>query len=169
MLKLRPYKACDARIITSWIKSEFTFRQWCADRYDAYPITAEMLNAYYDRERDNDSVWGMTAFDEQGVAGHFTMRFPGETRREVRIGFVIVDNSRRGRGCGRELMSLAIKYAFDFLGVDKISLGVFANNAAAIRCYRASGFQEAPLNPPESCLCMGERWPCIKMEINRRS
>lgn len=41
MLRLRPYKACDAAAITKWIKSEYAFRQWSADRYEHYPITSD--------------------------------------------------------------------------------------------------------------------------------
>ena len=47
MLRLRPYKNCDADIIASWIKNEYAFRQWCADRYDRYPISGADINAHY--------------------------------------------------------------------------------------------------------------------------
>lgn len=69
MLRLRPYKACDAKIITKWLKNEYAFRQWSADRYEKYPITAEDMNLYYDRDKDNAGIWGMTAFDETGIVG----------------------------------------------------------------------------------------------------
>ena len=36
MLRLRPYKKCDAKYIVSWIKDEISFRKWCADRYESY-------------------------------------------------------------------------------------------------------------------------------------
>lgn len=48
MLRLRPYKKCDAAHICSWIKDERTFRRWSADRFDHYPVTAEDINAYYE-------------------------------------------------------------------------------------------------------------------------
>lgn len=48
MLRLRPYKACDAETIVSWIGDERAFRQWCAGRFPAYPITAADLNRHYD-------------------------------------------------------------------------------------------------------------------------
>lgn len=51
MLRLRPYKACDTEIIVTWLKNEYAFRQWSADRYDAYPLTAQEMNAYYDRDK----------------------------------------------------------------------------------------------------------------------
>ncbi len=168
MLRLRPYKACDAEVITKWLKDEYAFRQWSADRYDKYPITPDDMNAYYDRDKDSGRIWGMTAFDETGVAGHFTMRFPDEKNlSEIRLGFVIVDSQRRGKGYGKEMLSLAIRYGFEILRADKISLGVFENNRAAIRCYEACGFQRVSLPVPESYRCMGEDWNCIEMELTR--
>lgn len=53
MLRLRPYKACDAEVITAWLKSEYAFCQWSADRYDNYPICADDMNTCYDKERNN--------------------------------------------------------------------------------------------------------------------
>ena len=72
MLKLRPYKPCDAQVILSWCKDEVTFRRWTSDRYDTYPITAEDMNKkYIDCNGDcpePDNFFPMTAFDENGVA-----------------------------------------------------------------------------------------------------
>lgn len=42
-LRLRPYKPCDAKEIVTWCKDEFAFRQWSADRWETYPLTAENL------------------------------------------------------------------------------------------------------------------------------
>ena len=165
MLRLRPYKACDAQIITKWLKSEYAFRQWSADRYEKYPITPDDMNLYYVSDKNNEKIWGMTAFDDTGIIGHFTMRFPNDNNlEEIRLGFVIVDDKVRGRGYGREMLSLAIQYAFDFVKVKKISLGVFENNIAAIKCYESCGFQRVKLENAECYHCMGEIWDCIEME-----
>ena len=43
MLRLRPFKKCDADTIVSWIKNERIFRFWCADRFENYPITGDDL------------------------------------------------------------------------------------------------------------------------------
>ena len=165
MLRLRPYKACDAELITSWFQDEYAFRQWSADRYDKYPIDADDMNDYYDKERNNTKNFAMTAFDDRGVIVHFTMRYAqDENLDEVRLGFVIVDNKKRGKGFGKEMVSLAVQFAFDFLKVKKVSLGVFENNQTALHCYRACGFTAVPTRRAESYLCMGETWNCIEME-----
>lgn len=166
MLRLRPYKACDAQSITKWLGDEYAFRQWSADRYDKYPITADDMNAYYDRDKNNGRIFGMTAFDDTGIVGHFTLRFPDDdSLDEVRLGFVIVDDKKRRKGYGKELVFLAIRYAFDFVGADKVSLGVFENNQAAICCYRSCGFEEVEWDVTESYQCMGETWNCVEMEV----
>ena len=166
MIRIRPYKACDAQAIIKWIKGEYAFRQWSADRYERYPISADDMHSYYERDRNNERVWAMTAVDDPGLIGHFTMRFPNDDSfDEIRLGFVIVDDERRGNGYGKEMLSLAVRYAFDFVKVKKISLGVFENNKPAIRCYESCGFKRVTLENTECYRCMGEVWNCIEMEM----
>ena len=65
------------------------------------------------------------------------------------------------------MLTLAMKYAFDFVKVKKISLGVFENNKAAIKCYESCGFKRVQLKNAESYHYMGEIWTCIEMELVR--
>lgn len=123
MLKLRPYKTWDAAEILSWCKDEVTFRRWTSDRYDAYPITAEDMNRKYincngDCE-DPDNFYPMTAFDENGLAGHLIMRFVDAEKSVLRFGFVILNDAMRGKGYGKEMIRLALKYAFEILRASK--------------------------------------------------
>lgn len=105
MLKLRQYKSCDAQAITSWLKNEYAFRQWSADRYENYPITADDMNNYYSQYSDKD-LCKLTAVDENGIVGHLTIRFIDDARKIARFGFVIVDDTKRGQGYGKQLFCL---------------------------------------------------------------
>ena len=80
------------------------------------------------------------------------------------MGFVIVDDSKRGRGLGKSLVNMAVDYAFKQLGAKKVSLGVFENNTSAIHCYESAGFHRASRPETESYECLGETWNCIEME-----
>ena len=131
MLRLRPYKKCDAKRIVSWIKDEISFRKWCADRYNKYPINENDINSYYSTMEDLDTFFPMTAFDETGIVGHLIMRFIDENKKILRFGFIIVDDKKRGQGYGKEMLQLSIKYAFEILKIQKITLGVFDNNKSA--------------------------------------
>lgn len=168
-LSLRPYKPLDAVVITSWLKSEYLMRQWCADRYEHYPITPEDMNAYYERYIDGQRSRALTMMDDnEEVAGYITLRIPADELSEQRIGFVIVDDSKRGRGLGKALVRMAVGYAFNTLGATKVSLGVFENNPSAIRCYEAAGFERVDKPEKECYQCLGETWKCIEMECHNK-
>ncbi|MEI3156386.1 MAG: GNAT family protein [Muribaculaceae bacterium] len=92
------------------------------------------------------------------------LRTPADDSTEQRLGFVIVDDSKRGRGLGNALVSMAVKYAFEELGATKVSLVIFENNPSAIHCYEAAGFHRVSLPETESYECLGETWNCIEME-----
>lgn len=165
MLRLRPYKACDAEKIISWIKDERTFYKWSADRYKKYPITADDMNALYDASAFSDGFFEMTVFDETGAVGHLIMRFTDEEQKILRFGFVIVDDTKRGKGYGKQMLKLAIKYAFEILMVDKITIGVFENNESAYHCYLSVGFRDT--GRVECYPILGEEWNCRELELER--
>lgn len=166
MLRLRPYKPCDAEYIVKWITDEKMFFQWSADRMGEYPLTADKLKDHYKQAEDSDTFWQMTAIDDSKVpVGHFIMRFTNDELKSVRLGFIIVDSSIRGKGYGKEMLKLAIKYAFEILKVEEITLGVFANNPAAFHCYEAAGFRELESNSRCSYSINGEMWECIEMHV----
>lgn len=167
MLKLRPYKECDAKTIVSWLRDEYSFRQWGADRFESYPLTAVALNSHYAAFRDSDTLFPFTAYDDRGVAGHMIMRFTDDEKKVVRFGFIIVDYDRRGTGLGKEMILLAERYAFEFLGAERITLGVFENNPAAYHCYRAAGFKDVSTEEKETYSIFGEVWKCTEMELPR--
>ena len=166
-LTLRPYKPLDAAVITSWLKNEYLMRQWFADRYEHYPVTPEEMNTYYDRYIDGQRSRALTMVDNGDIVGYITLRNPADNPTEQRLGFVIVDDSKRGRGLGKVLVSIAVKYAFEALGATKVSLGVFENNPSAIHCYEAAGFHRVSLPETESYECLGEVWNCIEMEMKK--
>ena len=108
-----------------------------------------------------------TAFDENGIAGFFTLRNPGEKTDELRMGFVIIDPARRGCGTGKGMLLLGLRYAFDIYGARKVSLGVFENNESAYYCYKEAGFKDAVPDETEVYPVMGEEWKCKEMVIER--
>ncbi len=169
MLRLRPYRPGDAAAIVTWIRDEYAFRQWCADRFEHYPLTPDALNAHYSALADADWFYPMTAFDENGISGHLIMRFTDEQKTVLRFGFVIVDAARRGQGYGKEMLGLALKMAFEILKAETVTLGVFRNNPAALYCYKAAGFQEIAPEKPEYYRIFGEDWECIELKTEQIS
>lgn len=170
MLRLRPYKSCDAQVIASWIKDEKALFKWSSDRFGTFPLMAEHINDKYLKLNGDciepDNFYPVTAVDEDGVVGHLILRYTDESQETIRFGFVIVDDSKRGKGYGKEMLRLAQAYAFDIIRAKKITLGVFENNPSAYHCYKSVGFREVP-EKEITIEIGGEPWKCIEMEMRR--
>ncbi len=169
MLRLRPYIPSDARHILRWVHDETTFYRWSANKYAYYPIIPDDMNRAYAAAQARGIFYPMTAVDGDDIAGHLILRCPGADQSVVRFGFVIVDDAKRGAGYGREMLSLALAYAFSILRAEKVTLGVFADNLPAYRCYRALGFAETPLPEKKYYSILGANWECLELAIDRAS
>lgn len=167
MLRLRPYKKCDAEYIAGWVKDDATLQKWSAGTFGNYPLTAEKFHAYYANLENSSDFFELTAIDETCPVGHLFMKLMDEKMTTVRLGFVIVDDSKRGMHYGSKMIRLAARYAFDILGVEKITLAVFESNEAAQKCYLAAGFHFVELNPPKYYTINGEQWHCLEMEMTK--
>lgn len=115
MIRIRPYKTTDANTILSWCQDERAFYQWTAGVMGNYPITNDEF-AFV------ENLMPFTAFDENGVMGFFTFRNPSEATDELRLGFVIVNPSKRGAGYGKAMLQQGLKYAFEIYGAKRVSL-----------------------------------------------
>lgn len=78
-------------------------RQWCADRYERYPITPDDMNSYHQQYIDGHNSIALTMVDGEEIVGYITLRTPADDLSEQRLGFVIVDDSKRGKGLGKLL------------------------------------------------------------------
>lgn len=154
-------------MIIGWIRDETAFRKWSADRYDHYPICPEDIWNQYAFGVGAGTFFPMTAVEGDNVVGHMLMRFPCEDRKELRFGFVIVDDTKRGLGYGKQMLTLAVRYAFARFSIEKITLGVFENNPSAYYCYKAVGFQEVQTERTEYCHVLGQDWKCLELELVR--
>src|SRR5258708_16214683 len=70
----------------------------------------------------------------------------------------------RGRGVGSALMEAAIEWARE-RGLHKLSLGVFAHNAAGIALYRKFGFVEEGRRVKHMRRQSGELWDIVDMGL----
>jgi RimJ/RimL family protein N-acetyltransferase len=158
MMTLRPFSINDASTILSWCKDKHAFRLWSADRYKDFPAKPEDMIEQYEGE----NMYPLTAVMGDAIVGHILLRYPTEDRTLVRFGFVIVDDSKRGKGYGKQMLRLAIGYAQQELGAQKITLGVFCDNHSAIECYKSVGFR---ITGADAYQIDGEEWKGFEMEM----
>ena len=165
MLRLRPYKSCDAEKISEWIRDKDVFMKWGGTLFGEFSINAGIIDDKYRLQNggctEPDNFYPWIAFDdENGVVGHFIMRYINGDNRILRFGWVIVDDKIRGKGYGTEMLRLGLKYAFEILNVDVVTIGVYENNDRAHNCYKKLGFTDKEIVEKEP-------WNVIEMEIKK--
>ena len=165
-MRLRPYKPCDGDIVAGWLNDEKTHAMWSAGTY-SFPMTGDQINDRFDDGRDNPNEFMMTAIEDDGTpVGYFLLRNADWEAQSVHMGFIVVDSARRGKGNGKQMLTLAKKYCFEILGMRRITLGVFHINRRAIDCYESAGF--VPFGTEDETFNFnGREWKVIDMECVR--
>jgi ribosomal protein S18 acetylase RimI-like enzyme len=152
--EIRPARAGDARALAELFASVAEERDGIATEP---PVDVRERAALFARTADG-SVVAVT--DGQLI---------GMVHIEVsQFGFgdlaMLVDRGWRGRGVGSALVAAAIGWARG-QGLHKLSLEVFAHNAAAIGLYRKYGFAEEGRRPRQYRRASGELWDSIVMGL----
>lgn len=171
MLGLRPFKPTDADKIASWLQERNVYRMWGGGLIGAFPLSGDDIRKVYIEDNglceEEDNFYPLTACDEEGTVGHLILRYLNGDRKYIRFGWVIVDDSKRGKGYGKEMILKAQQYAFEIMNADKVCLGVFENNSAAYHCYKAAGFRPSTDREDSYTDVDGEKWKVIELEITR--
>jgi len=84
--------------------------------------------------------FSLRTLTDDKVIGFLSMWY-GAIHREVWVGVGIGDREYWGKGYGTDAMKLCLQYAFMELGAERVSLGLHAYNARALRAYEKAGFQ----------------------------
>jgi len=103
----------------------------------------------------------IVAVSDGQVIGHI---HTGVRRYGVGEVGMLVDREWRGRGVGSALLQAAIAWARD-QGLHKLSLEVFAHNAAGIALYRKCGFVEEGHRVKHYRRANGELWDSLVMGL----
>ncbi len=141
-MRIRPYiESRDYEKLEKWIDGERTHALWCANLVP-YPMTRNSFHHYLENNAKDfaDGAYVATERDEDAI-GFFCYSVNDEENTGF-LKFIIVDTDKRGIGCGKEMLQLALRYAFDITGVALVQLNVFDENFAAKRCYEKLGFVE---------------------------
>lgn len=171
MLRLRPYKSCDAKAIKSWLSDKKTFLLWGGEHFGEYPVTEEMINKKYFSDNggciEEDNFYPITAFDESGIVGHFIIRYLNGNNKLMRFGWVIVDDKKRGQKLGQQMLTLGLSYAFDILKAETVTIGVYEDNIPACCCYSSIGFHSSENIPDHYEETEGQKRKVCELEIKR--
>ena len=166
-MRIRPYIACkDYDEIKNWISDERTHAMWCANLIH-FPTEKDNFEEVMDgvAQRFGDSPYVATSEDGK-LIGFFCYSVNLETN-EGMLKFVVTNPDYRGKGYGKEMLKLAVKYAFEITKVEAVHLNVFPENERAKKCYESVGFTERR-NDKNAFSFKNESWGRCNMIIRKK-
>jgi diamine N-acetyltransferase len=107
------------------------------------PVTFESAAAWLggfasQENRTSFTIYELTTLRPIGNSGLFQI---SHSRRCAHFGIMIGEKDYWGRGYGTETTILMLDYAFRFLGLHNVQLGVYAYNERAIGAYTRAGYR----------------------------
>lgn len=138
-MRLRPLRSQDVPLFTEWLqdpevayhlgrmsvpRSEADERRW-VER-----VAADESNHVFAIELADGTAIGSIGLHNVDWA-----------RRQAELGIVIGEKQYWDRGYGTDALRALLGFAFDEMGLRRISLTVFDDNPRAIRCYEKCGFR----------------------------
>lgn len=139
---LRPIERADiSGSYARWINAQ------AADRFTEhalFPWTVADLERYHDAQRGGRGALHLAIIERAtgNHIGNIAIQGIDWIARRGEFAILIGDTQRQGQGFGREAAMLIIDHAFCRLGLNRISLGVRTDHAAAIHLYRSLGFRD---------------------------
>lgn len=166
-MRIRPYiPGKDYEYLSKWINDERTHAYWCANRL-SYPITQKSFHDFLEQISIEWTDIAYMATEDNGQPVGF---FCYSVNTEDNIGFlkfVIIDIEKRGNGYGKQMLNLALQYAFQITGAKAVQLNVFNENISAKQCYEKVGFVERN-NDKNVFAYKNELWSRCNMIISKQ-
>ncbi len=117
-------------VTTQFLESRFT--QW----------TRENLLEYVRRDARSDTVSSLAIClaESDRHVGNIRLSSIDRYHGHAALGLIIGETDCRARGIGTSAIRLACAYAFDTLGLRRITAGCYASNKASLRAFEKAGF-----------------------------
>lgn len=167
MIRLEQFGQSDFKQLIDWISDEELLTNWSGALF-SFPLTNNSLEWYISDTNIAGSsdafVYKVVdAFDGRTV-GHISLGGISWKNRSARINRVFIGNEERNKGYCREMVQAALKIGFEELQLHRISLGLYDDNTAALKCYEKSGLKIEGIS--RDILWYKQRWwSMIEMSI----
>lgn len=122
------------------------------------PLSTSAARADQERRAANPEAFAFTlhALADDRLLGFINLQALAWTHGDAFMGINLGERKDWSQGYGTDALNVLLRYAFTELNLHRVSLGVFADNARAIRSYEKAGFViEGRYRQP---VCRDGRW-----------
>ena len=139
-IKLRALTASDIEKTLSWHNQEDI-----SDLYSGhpFPVNIELERKWYEKILTSNypvTVFGIEIIESKELIGLTILKDINLINRCAEFAIYIGAVNQRGKGYSKEATLETIQFAFESLGLNRISLKVLERNSVAISLYKKIGF-----------------------------
>ncbi|MFT3805679.1 GNAT family N-acetyltransferase [Arenimonas sp.] len=139
-LRLRAFRDDDADDLFAIYSDPRVMRYWSFDAWTERRQAEEKLALIAKQMRETDvHPWAMADRQDDRLIGGVTLFAIDQVNRRGEIGYNLHPD-RQGRGLAREAVRLALAYAFERLGLERIEADIDPRNEASCRLVEKLGF-----------------------------
>ena len=162
---LRPMTGEDTDLIVKWRNEDFVRKNFIYQK----PFTREgHLNWVETMVKTGKVVQFIICTSENKPVGSVYLRDIDETHHKAEYGIFIGEEDAIGCGYGTQTARLALEYAFDTMGLEKVFLRFLEENTGARISYEHAGFRLIE-NKAESVSLQQGECRVLFMEIDRNT
>jgi RimJ/RimL family protein N-acetyltransferase len=142
LVRLRPYEISDLDRVFAWINDAEVTEHLAA----RYPFSREQEEEWLrDAIRHTappEITLAIETMAESRHIGTISLHQVQPANRKATLGIVIGEKDYWSRGYGTDAVQTLLRFAFDEINLNRVSLDVYADNPRAIACYVKCGFVE---------------------------
>ena len=146
LVKLRAIEMDDLERYLAWVNDEEVMRYLAAT---AFPVSRgqeeEFVRKATLQTRPPEIVFAIDTLEDGRHIGSLGLHHVQGAAHSTELGIMIGDKAYWDRGFGTDTIRTALRFAFEELNLNRVSLSVDADNGRGIACYRKCGFVEEGL------------------------
>jgi len=125
-----------------WMNDAET-NQFLESRYKTW--TTEDIIEYVKatNESTDNLLFGLFLKENDEHIGNIKIGNINRIHKFADIGLIVGNKGRWGKGYGTEAIDLGSRYAFEVLGLKKLTAGIYANNIGCYKAFIKAGYYEA--------------------------
>jgi RimJ/RimL family protein N-acetyltransferase len=143
LINLRPIDLSDAERYCGWM-NDWEVTRFLRMRYQVPRLAEENWIRDHSSQPMGYVTGGNFAVESKDGThiGSVGFHYVNPENRKATLGIMIGDKRYWSKGYGTDVMLTLLRFGFDEMNLHRIDLGVDADNARAIACYRKCGFVE---------------------------
>ena len=126
----------------NWMNDEET-NQFLESRFKTW-TTGDIIEYIKATNESGDNfLFGLFLKENDEHIGNIKIGNVNRIHKFADIGLILGNKGEWGKGYGTEAIDLASRYAFEVLGLNKLTAGIYANNIGCYKAFIKAGYSEA--------------------------